>query len=313
MMEIDKEYTLPELPEVETVKRGLEQSVLNKEISRVALNRPDLRFKIPESLRYISGRHFVRFRRRAKYILADLDDKSVVLIHLGMSGRWTIFSGKDTNGAGLSLPRQTNGGTLGPFAHATGFSGRHDHVEIHFTDGSAMVYTDPRRFGFIDHFQASGEAEHPRLKPLGPEPLTGWTSEAFAARLRDCQKAIKTALLDQKFVVGVGNIYACEALFRSKINPRLPANRLVQKNGAPRRRLVALVDAARTVLQEAIAAGGSSLNDFAHTDGNLGYFSHQFDVYGREGEACKAAGCDGTIKRINQQGRSTFYCPRCQK
>ncbi|MEC7212185.1 MAG: bifunctional DNA-formamidopyrimidine glycosylase/DNA-(apurinic or apyrimidinic site) lyase, partial [Pseudomonadota bacterium] len=179
------------------------------------------------------------------------------------------------------------------------------HVEIHFTDGSAMVYTDPRRFGFIDHFEASREAEHPRLKPLGPEPLTEWTSEAFATRLRDCQKAIKTSLLDQKFVVGVGNIYACEALFGAGLSPRRKAGTV--RGGRAER----LVTAIRTVLRRAIEDGGTSLRDHVQPGGEIGYFVQRLSVYGRAGESCHA--CGSEIRAITQSGRSSFYCPACQR
>ncbi len=302
---------MPELPEVETVRRGLLSGVCNREVSAIFLRRPDLRFPLPTSLKSLVGQTFVTVRRRAKYLLVDIDDGSVMLIHLGMSGRWTIIPPGDA-GQAVALPRTTNGGQKSAYGALTGFGGKHDHVEIQFRDGTIMIYTDPRRFGFIDHFPRHTEHAHPRLKILGPEPLVDWSPRQLAKDLRHRKKAIKLALLDQSIVVGVGNIYACEALFRAGISPLTDASTLVRKNGQPTTRLSRLVDAIKAVLSDAIAAGGSSLNDFSHTDGTLGYFSHQFGVYDREGSRCSKPNCKDKVRRFTQQNRSTFHCEKCQ-
>ena len=199
------------------------------------------------------------------------------------------------------------------FGEKTGFDGKHDHMEIRFHDGSISVYTDPRRFGIVKLFHRSEEQVQSLLEVLGPEPFDDWNAQIAADRCRNKRSPIKTTLLDQRFVVGVGNIYACEALHNSGISPTKQAYKLVTKTGKPTKSLERLVDEVKIVLTKAIAAGGSTLNDFADVDGNLGYFSHQFSVYGREDESCLKEGCGGIIDRIVQSNRSTFLCPRCQK
>ena len=199
------------------------------------------------------------------------------------------------------------------FGARTGFEGRHDHMEIRFTDGSISVYTDPRRFGIVKLFHRAEETVEPLLEVLGPEPFDDWNAKIAAAKCRGKRSPIKTTLLDQKFVVGVGNIYACEALHNAGISPTKLAAKLVTKSGKPTKALEKLVDEVKIVLKKAIAAGGSTLNDFADVDGNLGYFSHHFTIYGREDQPCLKAGCSGTVERIVQSNRSTFWCPRCQK
>ena len=302
--------TLPELPEVETVRKGLEQAMIGRTLTEVILRRDNLRFPFPEGFASRAiGRQIDSIRRRAKYLLIDLDDGQVILSHLGMSGRYTLFDADkvsqfETTG---DIDRSSR------FASATGFDGRHDHVEFRFDDGSTAVYTDPRRFGIMDLIDVGEETIHPLLESLGPEPFGGWNSKQLAQRLINKTTSIKVALLDQRVVVGVGNIYACEALHRSGIHPQRQSKTLVRKDGKPSKKLDLLVDNVVKVLEKAIEAGGSSLNDFADVDGSLGYFVHQFQAYDREDQPCLKSECGGTIERITQSGRSTFLCPRCQR
>ncbi len=296
---------MPELPEVETVRRGLVAAMEGKRIAGVTLRRPDLRFPIPADFAArLTGRRIVRIDRRAKYLLAHTDGGDVALMHLGMSGRFTI------------VPPGGFAAEPGRFYHngATGAGeGPHDHVVLALEDGTRIVYTDPRRFGVMDLVAEAGLAGHRLLRDLGVEPLGNafnapYLAEAFAGR----RTPVKAALLDQRKVVGLGNIYVCEALFRARISPRRLAASLAPK-GVPTARLERLVAAARAVLQDAIAAGGSSLRDYARADGELGYFQHTFDVYDRAGEPCRREGCTGTVSSIVQSNRSTFYCGRCQR
>ena len=304
---------MPELPEVETVRQGLLQGTLNKTFADVLIRRDGLRYPFPDDLVSITGTSVVGIRRRAKYLLIDLSDGRVLLSHLGMSGRYTIFD-RGESAAVKPLLRTVNGGVpVSSFGDQTGYGGKHDHLEFVFTDGSRAVYTDPRRFGIIDLFPSEAEASHKLLASLGPEPFDPWDGEALAARLQGRKTSIKLALLDQKIVVGVGNIYVCESLHRAGISPRTEAGRLVRKNGRPTKRLNDLVGHIKDVINEAIRAGGSTLNDFANVDGTLGYFAHQFAVYGREGLPCEKAGCGGVVRRIVQSNRSTFFCSSCQR
>jgi formamidopyrimidine-DNA glycosylase len=285
---------MPELPEVETVRRGLAPVMEGYVLTHVEARRPDLRFPLPDGFaKRLAGRRVERLRRRAKYLLADLDGGEVLLMHLGMSGRFTI-----------------GGAQIGEFTHsaattADGF-GAHDHIVFETSAGARIVYADHRRFGMMDLF---GHNEgHKLIDALGPEPLGAeFTCAALAARLEGKRTPIKAALLDQSIVAGLGNIYVCEALHRSGISPKRLAHRVDAK------RCVTLVPEIRAVLQEAIDAGGSTLRDFRQAGGDLGYFQHSFRVYDREGEACPTRGCGGTIKRIVQSGRSTFYCAKCQR
>ena len=304
---------MPELPEVETVRRGLERRVLGRPISDVLIRREGLRFPFPADLASISGTTVDKIRRRAKYLLLDLSDGRVLLSHLGMSGRYTLFRADDVP-AQEPQPATVNGGVpASQFGSTTGYGGRHDHVEIVFRDGSRAVYTDPRRFGIIDLFGAEQESEHPLLKHLGPEPFPPWDSAALSRSLAGRTVSIKSALLDQRTVVGVGNIYACEALHQAGISPRRKARTLVKRNGQPTDRLDRLVERIQTILADAISAGGSTLNDFASVEGDAGYFSQQFAVYGRAGQPCAKASCKSTVRRIVQSNRSSFYCPTCQR
>lgn len=276
---------MPELPEVETVMRGLEAKIDGRVLSHAEARRPDLRWPLPENFASrLIGRRVLGLRRRAKYILVDLDDGQSWLIHLGMSGRVLLSDGPEP-------ARET-----------------HDHVVIRTDDGCWMRYNDARRFGSMDLWPSSDIDSHKLMKGLGPEPLgNGFSAESLETALAGKQTPIKAALLDQRVVAGLGNIYVSEALYRSRISPRRMA--LNVWGGRAER----LVDAIKAVLVEAIAAGGSSLRDHRQVSGELGYFQHAFTVYDREGEPCPTKGCKDTIRRIVQGGRSTFYCPRCQR
>ena len=271
---------MPELPEVETTVRGLERVLDGRRIMRVELRRADLRRPFPHDLgQRLTGATVTGLERRAKYGLIATDRGDTMIFHLGMSGRWRID------------PVEI---------------GAHDHLLIETEEGRVLSLNDPRRFGLVDLVASDALAVWPAFKALGPEPLGGAVDGPWLkARLAGRQAAIKLMLLDQRIVAGLGNIYVCEALFRARINPMKAAGRV------GRAKLDALAAAIPAVLEEAIAAGGSSLRDFAAPDGELGYFSKTFDVYGREGEKCRA-GCAGVVKRIVQGGRSTFYCPTCQ-
>jgi len=301
---------MPELPEVETVRTGLEQAWVGRRIEHVKLRRKDLRFPFPANMaERLTGQTVLGVRRRAKYLLIDLEDGAVFLSHLGMSGRYTLVTPDEVARINPGPTPQTTS----PFGALTGFDGRHDHMEFRFDDGSVSVYTDPRRFGIAGVFERAEEPVQSLLEHLGPEPFDGWNASIAAKRIGKKRSAIKITLLDQRFVVGVGNIYACEALHRSGIAPTTPSNTLVKKNGGPTKRLERLVNEVKSVLNAAIAVGGSTLNDFAAVDGTLGYFGHHFQVYDREDGPCLKDGCSGTIERIVQSNRSTFLCPRCQK
>jgi len=283
---------MPELPEVETVRRGLAPVMEGRRIERARVNRPDLRWPFPPRMaERLTGQRVSHLGRRSKYLLADLEGGETLLIHLGMSGRILI-----------------SGDPLGRFVHDHPAPEKHDHVVLEMEGGARITFNDPRRFGAMD-LMATGTMEtHKLLAALGPEPLGNAFDEAYlAARLSGRNTPIKAALLDQHVVAGLGNIYVCEALFRTGISPLRKAGRLSAK------RIATLVPAIREVLQDAIAAGGSSLRDFRQADGELGYFQHSFDVYGREGEACRRPDCGGTVRRVVQSGRSSFYCVACQR
>jgi formamidopyrimidine-DNA glycosylase len=299
---------LPELPEVETVRSGLEQAMVGRMITKVILRREGLRFPFPTDFeRTVTGTRVESIRRRAKYLLIDLDDGRIILSHLGMSGRYTLFDDTKVRTYSQSINEMSRFGT------ATGFDGRHDHVEFQFDDGSVAVYTDPRRFGIMDLIDIGEEEIHFLLESLGPEPLLNWDANQLAKALKNKSTNIKVALLDQRVVVGVGNIYACEALHRSGIHPTRSSKTLVRKDGKPTTKLSFLVEKVIEVLHQAVEVGGSSLNDFADVNGTLGYFGHHFQAYDREDGPCLKEGCGGTIERITQSGRSTFLCPRCQR
>lgn len=281
---------MPELPEVETVRRGLEPHLSGHRIARVDQRRPDLRWPMPVDLvQVLTGARVTSLRRRSKYILADLDRGPSLLLHLGMSGRVRI------EGAGV-----------GVFHHDARVLPQHDHLVLETDAGTVITLNDARRFGAVDLVR-EGEI-HPLLAALGPEPLSDeFTPARLEAALAGRRVPIKAALLDQRIVAGLGNIYVCEALFRAGIHPARAAGRI----GAAR--VAALHAAIVAVLVEAIEAGGSSLRDHRQTSGELGYFQHSFRVYGREGQPCLRPGCGGTVRRIVQSGRSSWYCPACQR
>ncbi|MCI5113198.1 MAG: bifunctional DNA-formamidopyrimidine glycosylase/DNA-(apurinic or apyrimidinic site) lyase [Marivita sp.] len=283
---------MPELPEVETVRRGLAPAMEGVVIAKAVVNRPDLRWPFPPNMAdRLTGKRVLRLRRRSKYILADLDSAETALIHLGMSGRMLV-----------------SGDPLGQFVHDHPAPEKHDHVILEMENGARITFNDPRRFGAMDLFATDQGESHPLLALIGPEPLGNSFDEDYLVEaLAHRNTPMKSALLDQKTVAGLGNIYVCEALFRAKIHPTRSARR-VSKDRVSR-----LVPVIREVLTDAIEAGGSSLRDFRQADGELGYFQHSFDVYGREGAPCRNEGCGSSIRRIVQSGRSTFYCPTCQR
>jgi formamidopyrimidine-DNA glycosylase len=287
---------MPELPEVETVRRGLAPVLDGARLVRVEARRPDLRFALPDGfVQRLTGARFGEMSRRAKYLLAPLDRGDVLVMHLGMSGRFEIASAK---------ARQRPG----EFHYAPAADEKHAHVLFHTEQGETVTYFDPRRFGYMDLIAAESLAEHPWFKGLGPEPLgEDFNAAHLKAEFEGRRQSVKATLLDQRVVAGLGNIYVCEALHRAGIDPERAAGSLKPKA------LTALVDIIRLVLAEAIEAGGSTLRDYAAADGALGYFQHRFKAYGRAGEPCLNPGCGGTIARIVQGGRSTFFCPRCQR
>ena len=283
---------MPELPEVETVRRGLEPVMTGNVIAHADVRRPDLRWPLPPRMaERLTGARVLGLRRRSKYILADLSTDETLLIHLGMSGRMLI-----------------SGAMLGQFHHEHPAPAKHDHVVLDMAGGARITINDARRFGAMDLRATRNAGEHPLLAALGPEPLgNGFSEDYLVARLKGRDTPVKSALLDQKVVAGLGNIYVCEVLYRAGISPARRAGRISA------RRVAALVPIIREVLTEAIEAGGSSLRDYRQADGELGYFQHRFRVYGREGEACPTPGCNGTIARLVQSGRSSFHCPICQR
>ena len=271
---------MPELPEVETVRAGLAPVMEGHVIARAETRREGLRWPFPTGMA----------ERRSKYILGDLDTGETLLIHLGMSGRMLI-----------------SGSALGTFHHDHPAPEKHDHVVLDMEGGARITFNDPRRFGAMDLFPSAGADSHALLAKLGPEPLgNGFHEDHLVAAFAGKKTPVKAALLDQRLVAGLGNIYVCEALHRAGINPRRKAGALSA------RRVAALVPVIRAVLTEAIASGGSSLKDYRPASGELEYFQHAFRVDDREGAPCPTPGCGGTVRRIVQSGRSTFYCPRCQ-
>ncbi|MDP3173150.1 MAG: bifunctional DNA-formamidopyrimidine glycosylase/DNA-(apurinic or apyrimidinic site) lyase [Phenylobacterium sp.] len=286
---------MPELPEVETVRRGLEPALAGQRLARVEARRPDLRFPLPvDFVQRLTGARIGALARRAKYLLAPLDRGDTLVMHLGMSGRFEI-----ERPAGAARP--------GGFHYAADPDPKHAHILFETEAGTRVTYYDPRRFGYMALLDTDSLDQHPWFAGLGPEPLSeafdaGRLAHQFAGR----KQGPKTLLLDQRVVAGLGNIYVCEALHRARISPFKPAGRI------SRPRLERLATAVREVLIAAIEAGGSTLRDYAAADGALGYFQHSFRAYGREGEPCPNPGCKGVIARAVQSGRSTFYCPRCQ-
>ena len=283
---------MPELPEVETVRRGLLPVMEGKRIEEAILNRDGLRWPFPADMaKRLTGARILGLRRRSKYILADLSTDETLLIHLGMSGRMLI-----------------SGGVIGEFHHPTPVPQKHDHVIFNMEGGARIAFNDARRFGAMDLLETASHESHPLLAVIGPEPLGNQFDASYlAGRLAGKKSPIKTVLLDQHIVAGLGNIYVCEVLFRAGIHPQRLAGDLSQME------IAALVPIIRDVLTEAIEAGGSSLKDYRQADGDLGYFQHSFRVYGREGQPCVTIGCGHPIERIVQAGRSSFFCPQCQR
>ena len=292
---------MPELPEVETVCRGLARAMEGKRLVEVDVRRGDLRWPLPTDFaKRLKGQTVTGIGRRAKYLLADLSSGDVLLMHLGMSGSFHVL--QETN-------RQ-----LGRYHHERAKHLAHDHIVFHLSSGATVTFNDPRRFGSMKLVPRRKLDDEPLLKNLGPEPLgNAFDAAMLAQACRGKQTSLKAALLDQRVVAGLGNIYVCEALFRAHLSPKRKAATIADKTGAPNERAERLVEAIKAVLNAAIKDGGSSLRDHRLTDGDLGMFQHNFRVYDREGEPCRTPGCSGTVKRIVQSGRSTFYCPVCQK
>ncbi|WP_343313178.1 bifunctional DNA-formamidopyrimidine glycosylase/DNA-(apurinic or apyrimidinic site) lyase [Brucella sp. BE17] len=293
---------MPELPEVETVRRGLQPFMEGATVKRVEQNRPDLRFPFPQNFaKRLSGRRIEALGRRAKYLILHLDDGLSVIAHLGMSGSFRIEA---------DLADETPGA----FHHARSKSTTHDHVVFHLVrpQGEAVriIYNDPRRFGFVLFAEQGTLDEHPLLKNLGVEPTGNVLSGPILADLfRGRRTPLKAALLDQRLIAGLGNIYVCEALWRSGLSPMRAAGSIAEDAVMLER----LASDIRATIAEAIAAGGSSLKDYIQADGALGYFQHSFCVYGREGDPCRNPSCGAMIERAVQAGRSTFFCASCQK
>ncbi|HQS09967.1 MAG: DNA-formamidopyrimidine glycosylase [Rhizobiales bacterium 24-66-13] len=293
---------MPELPEVETVRRGLMPVLQGAVIESVEARRPDLRWPLPDSFaERLAGRRVEAVGRRAKYLLADLDGGEVLVVHLGMSGSIRIEGGPNVR-------------RPGGFHYPRGEAGPHDHVVLHLSSGATVTFNDPRRFGAMLLVPYDRLESHPLLRNLGPEPLGNFFHATHLARVCAGRRSnLKATLLDQKIVSGLGNIYVCEALHRAHLSPRRLASTLATKAGGPTVRGERLVTAIRDVLREAIQAGGSSLRDHRQVNGELGYFQHAFRVYDREGEPCPTRHCKGTVQRMVQGARSTFFCPSCQR
>src|SRR6202166_4283795 len=290
--------SMPELPEVETVRRGLQPVMEGSKIVKAEVRRKDLRFAFQKDfVGRLEGQIVTGLGRRAKYLLADLASGDVLLMHLGMSGSFRVIKDDKQNAPGK-------------FHHPRAEDRAHDHVVFHMSSGAAVVFNDPRRFGYMKIIARRALEDEPLLRGLGPEPLGNAFDAAMLARACANRKtSLKAALLDQRVVAGLGNIYVCEALYRARLSPKRRASTIATRSGRPDARAQALVQGIRDVLNDAIRAGGSLLRDHKRTDGELGSFQHQFAVYDREGQRCARPRCGGTIKRIVQSGRSTFFCP----
>jgi formamidopyrimidine-DNA glycosylase len=293
---------MPELPEVETVRRGLQPAMEGARFIKVELRRRDLRWPLPKDFApRLQGKAVTGLGRRAKYLLADLSSGEVLLMHLGMSGSFHVFAERGAT-------------ALGRYYHERAQHAAHDHVVFHMSSGAIVTFNDPRRFGFMKLVRRDRLDAEPLLRRLGPEPLGNAFDAAMLARACAGKRTtLKAALSDQRVVAGLGNIYVCEALYRAHLSPKRIAATIADRTDKPNERAERLVEGIRAVLNEAISDGGASLRDHRLTDGDLGMFQHRFRVYDREGEKCRTAGCRGTVKRIVQNGRSTFYCPVCQK
>jgi formamidopyrimidine-DNA glycosylase len=293
---------MPELPEVETVRRGLAPVMEGARFVKVEANRPDLRRPFPKDfIKRLTGKTVTGLGRRAKYLLADLSSGDVLMMHLGMSGSFRVAADGRAK-------------TPGKFHHPRSEARAHDHVVFHMSSGAQVIFNDPRRFGLMLLVPRGELAEHPLMREVGPEPLGNAFDAAMLTHACAGKKtSLKAALSDQKVVAGLGNIYVCEALHRARLSPKRRASTLATRKGTPTDHAERLVEAIKAVLNDAIAVGGSSLRDHRRTDGELGEFQHNFRVYDREGQRCVTPGCAGKVKRIVQGARSTFFCPTCQK
>jgi formamidopyrimidine-DNA glycosylase len=304
---------MPELPEVETVRLGLEPVLNGARFVTVEQRRRDLRFPLPERFaQRLTGRTVVSVGRRAKYLLVHLDDGCVLAMHLGMTGRFSVK--RPTSPSPRRSSRRGEGTQLGEFTHQAGDDAKHDHVVFAMSNGAVVTYNDARRFGYMTLVVEGELASSQYFRGLGVEPLGNELNAPYLAQRAHGKKAdLKAFLMDQRIVAGLGNIYVCEALFRAGLSPFKPAGRIATRTGKPTPAAERLVAAIKAVLGDAIRAGGSTLRDYRQADGALGEFQHRFDVYGREGETCRRKGCRGTVRRKTQGGRSTFYCPACQR
>jgi len=293
---------MPELPEVEIVRRGLQPAMEGSKIVKAEARRKDLRFPFQKDfVARLEGQTVTGLGRRAKYLMADLASGDVLLMHLGMSGSFRVVADERVK-------------TPGQFHHPRNEDRLHDHVIFRMSSGAEVIFNDPRRFGYMKIIARNALDDEPLLKDLGPEPLGNeFDATMLAASCANKKTSLKAALLDQRVVAGLGNIYVCEALYRAQLSPRRLAATLATKKGEPTDHARRLVAAIHAVLNEAINAGGSSLRDHRQTNGELGYFQHSFQVYDREGEKCRTKGCGGIVRRFTQNGRSTFWCPKCQK
>jgi formamidopyrimidine-DNA glycosylase len=326
---------MPELPEVETVRAGLEPVLRGRRFAHVDQRRGDLRFPLPERFaERLTGRKVERLERRAKYILVHLDRGEVLAVHLGMTGRFSVQlppsssprssrrQGRPLAPALVAAPHPTplpteerrEGTQVGEFTYEHGHDAKHDHLVFTMSGGAIVTYNDARRFGYMTLISEDNLNDHAYFAGLGVEPLSDALSPAFlAGRAQGKKVDLKALLMDQRIVAGLGNIYVCEALFRAGLDPFKGAARLATKTGKPTPAAVRLVAAIKSVLMDAVRAGGSTLRDYKQADGSLGSFQHQFRVYGREGEPCSRPRCRGRVRRKTQGGRSTFYCPACQR
>lgn len=295
---------MPELPEVETVKAGLEPVLKGRRLLRVEQRRPDLRFPLPERFaERLTGRRIKGLGRRAKYILVHLDGGEVLAVHLGMTGRFIVSR---HGGAGSRA--------LGEYEYEHGNDARHDHLVFTVSGGAVVTYNDARRFGYMMLIPEGDLAQDAFFAGLGVEPLGEDLNPAYlAGRAAGKRVDLKAFLMDQRIVAGLGNIYVCEALFRAGLDPFKPASRLATRTGKPTPASERLVGEIKAVLSDAIRAGGSTLRDYKQADGSIGSFQNEFGAYGREGQSCLKPGCRGTVRRRTQGGRSTFYCPVCQR
>lgn len=295
---------MPELPEVETVRAGLEPVLRGRRFVRVEQRRKDLRFPLPERFaERLAGRKVTKLDRRAKYILIHLEGNEVLAVHLGMTGRFSV-----------SRQRGRGADQLGEFTHEHGNDAKHDHLVFTMSSGAVITYNDARRFGYMTLIRESEIAHDAFFRGLGVEPLgDALNPDYLAARAHGRKSDLKAFLMDQRIVAGLGNIYVCEALFRAGLDPWKLAGRIATRTGKPTPAAERLVTAIKAVLQDAIRAGGSTLRDYKQANGELGGFQNSFEVYGREGEPCARPGCRGTVRRKTQGGRSTFYCPACQR